>query len=989
MIKKLFLILPLVITSYAFAQEAENSSEVEEVITVGSQIKGASITGALPVTVLSADDIDAIATSDGDELINNLVEQGLNFFNEAEQISGGVNAARGDVGAYNLRSMGVGNTLVLLNGRRMVNNAGYQTEKIGDDYVPTMTVNSNLIPTNALSRLEVLKDGASAIYGADAVAGVINNVLQTDYEGLRISAKVSGYDHFAANDTDLKIKYGTYFNEGRTNINVSLSHRDREKIDLTEDDKWANADYRRLIPEGSPWAGDSSFNNQYTYGMMQLDLNSIYGNFDKAGSSKNRDQVYGWTDEDGETQLFPLGSPQCSNSGAVDTGMGSCLVPDTNYYYSPSEAGRQYRGDMDRTNLFIFINHEMNNGMEMFAEIGRYESNSLKKDNNGSFTAGIIAVPSDYYWFSQLPSALDFETTKSVRIDGWRPVTMGRTTRVNKEDYRYLLGLRGITESNWSWESAVLYSRAKANDVTSGRVSFPKLYASLNDSSANAFNLFDPNPATNNAESITQDVYRKDSSRLASFDFKVSNPDVYQLPAGSVGMLVGFEYRKESYEDNRDPLLDGTILLPGTSRTNTYPFRSATMGSSATGDTIGNKKVRSAFIEFQVPITDKLNAQLASRVESFSDSKSAAVYKLALGYDLNDSIKLRGSTSTAFRAPNLVQVNQKEVARTGTRDDMLMEYISKENGQSVPTSGDIDGRYTVLRYAQGAEDLKPEESTNTSFGFVLTPTMVEGLTITVDTWSIEKENTIALFGRNNHIIADLLARIRGGSDCSAGNPAVIRNDASNLNSDEKELFTDLGLCPVGKVDYVADEYLNLATREVEGTDVAIYYDFETNIGDFSISLVSTFTDTFYQTPTGDFSALADAVASGELPAYAAPIGFGDLNGTDVGAVEQKDRLKVSYRRGDYRASLSALRIGELADSGEQSAGFMYLIPSMTTADLSISKNIELGGNKGRVKFVVKNIADERAPLADGYNGFFSDVHSDMGRNYYLDLRVDF
>ena len=413
------------------------------------------------------------------------------------------------------------------------------------------------------------------------------------------------------------------------------------------------------------------------------------------------------------------------------------------------------------------------------------------------------------------------------------------------------------------------------------------------------------------------------------------------------------------------------------------------MGSSATGDTIGNKKVRSAFIEFQVPVTDKLNAQLASRVESFSDSKSAAVYKLALGYDLNDSIKLRGSTSTAFRAPNLVQVNQKEVARTGTRDDMLMEYISTENGQSVPTSGDIDGRYTVLRYAQGAKDLKPEESTNTSFGFVLTPTMVEGLTITVDTWSIEKENTIALFGRNNHIIADLLARIRGGSDCSAGNPAVIRNDASNLNSDEKELFTNLGLCPVGKVDYVADEYLNLATREVEGTDVAIYYDFETNIGDFSISLVSTFTDTFYQTPTGDFSELADAVASGELPAYAAPIGFGDLNGTDVGAVEQKDRLKVSYRRGDYRASLSALRIGELADSGEQSAGFMYLIPSMTTADLSISKNIELGGNKGRVKFVVKNIADERAPLADGYNGFFSDVHSDMGRNYYLDLRVDF
>ena len=976
MYKNLFLLFPLVISTFTFAQDesASADADVEEVITVGSQIKGAKITGALPVTILSADDIDAIATSDGDELINNLVEQGFNFFNESEQISGGVNAARGDVGAYNLRSMGVGNTLVLLNGRRMVNNAGYQTEKIGDDFVPTMTVNSNLIPTNALSRLEVLKDGASSIYGADAVAGVVNNVLQTDYEGLRISAKLSGYDHFAAEDTDLKIKYGTFLNEGKTNINFSLSHRDRQSIALTEDEKWANQDYRRLIPADSPWAGDSSFRNQYTYGMPQIDFRGTFG----------------WTDSRGESQLFPTGSAECSNSGAVDTGMGSCLVPDTNYYYNPSETGRQYRGDMERTNLFIFVNHEMDNGMEMFAEIGRYESNSLKKDNNGSFTAGIIDLPADYYWFSQLPDSTGISAnSREVRIDGWRPATMGRTTRVNKEDYRYLLGFRGVTESNWSWETAVLYTKAQANDVTSGRVSFPKFLASVNDSSANAFNIFDPDPTTNNSESIFQDVSRNDTSFLSSFDYKISNPEVFELPAGSVGMLVGFEYRKESYVDDRDPLLDGTIRLSGTSVTNTYPFRSATMGSSATGDTSGNKTVKSAFVEFQVPITDRLNAQIASRTESFSDSISATVGKLALGYDATDWLKLRASTSTAFRAPNLVQVNQKEVARTGTRNDMLNQYVRIENGLSVLTSGDLDGSYTILRYAEGAKDLKPEESTNTSWGFVLTPPMIEGLTITLDTWSIEKENTIALFGRNNHVIADLLARIRGGTDCSAGNPAVVRLDASNLDAGELALFANLGLCPVGKVDYVADEYLNLATRTVEGTDLAIYYDFETRIGEFSITFVSSMTDKFYQTPTGNFNALGAAVASGELPAYSGLRGFGDLNGTDAGALEQKDRLAVRFKRGDYRASLSALRIGELKDSGEQSAGFMYLIPSMMTADLSVSKNINVGDNKARIKFVVKNIADERAPLADGYNGYFSDIHSDMGRNYYLDLRVDF
>ena len=191
-----------------------------EVVETGSQIKGAKITGVLPVTILSSDDIDAIGPEDGTELMENIAEQGLNYFTEAESDSGGVNSARGDVGAYNLRNMGVGNTLVLLNGRRLVNNAGYQTELLGGDFVPTMSVNSNLIPSNALDRVELLKDGASAIYGADAVAGVVNNVLDTDYTGFEISFRGNGYDHFDANDERVQIKYGADLNEGRTNISV-------------------------------------------------------------------------------------------------------------------------------------------------------------------------------------------------------------------------------------------------------------------------------------------------------------------------------------------------------------------------------------------------------------------------------------------------------------------------------------------------------------------------------------------------------------------------------------------------------------------------------------------------------------------------------------------------------------------------------------------------------------------------------------------------
>ena len=262
----LILIMPVV----SVAQDSSDT-DVEEVVVVGSQIKGASITASLPVTVLSADDIEALGVGDGDELVENLVEQGLNFFNEQEQASGGVNAGRGDTGAYNLRSMGVGNTLTLMNGRRMVNNAGYQTEFIGGDFVPTVTVNTNLIPTNGLDRVEVLRDGASAIYGADAVAGVVNNVLKTDYEGSSLSVRVTGYEHFDATNTDLSYKFGTSFNDGATNISLFARYRDREAISASEDDRWYSQDYRRYLADDSPF-NVSAMRNTSTYGWFQLDL---------------------------------------------------------------------------------------------------------------------------------------------------------------------------------------------------------------------------------------------------------------------------------------------------------------------------------------------------------------------------------------------------------------------------------------------------------------------------------------------------------------------------------------------------------------------------------------------------------------------------------------------------------------------------------------------------------------------------------------------
>jgi len=1010
----LLLLIPFALVAQE-SNDSDTDSDVEEVVVVGSQIKGASITAALPVTVLSAEDIEALGVSDGEELVEGLVEQGMNFFNEQERASGGVNAGRGDTGAYNLRNMGVGNTLTLLNGRRMVNNAGYQTEFIGGDFVPTVTVNTNLIPTNGLDRLEILRDGASAIYGADAVAGVVNNVLQTDYEGSSLAIRVTGYEHFQAQNYDVSYKFGTDFNDGATNISIFARYRDRGNISASEDERWYSQDYRRYLPEGSPF-NVAAMRNTSTYGWFQLDLRS-------------RGVGEAWhASNDGETELADATDPRggaalCALPGAVSTGFGTCMF-DTNLgdNRSNQRGMGDYRGDMSRSQIFIFTNHEFDNGVELFNEVGYYQSDTFRRISAGSFRSAMYSIPGDYYWFSQLPESINFPTSSSVGIDGWRPFNLNREISVDKSSTRFVLGLRGTTDRGWDWETAVVNANAKSVDAAANRITYEALYEQFYgavSTTSDAFNIFDTNWDTNNGENILTTIYRRDKSSLNMIDFKISNDEVFELPAGPVGILIGFERRKEQYTDDRDPYLDGTITNQDccgvTSATRSHPFTSGVLGSSPTVDVVGVKRVSSSFFEMLIPVIENMDAQVAFRNEDFSDTESTTVGRLALGYTVNDMIKLRASFSTAFRSPNILQINQPYVTRTGTRNDAVQEYRIYKNNNDVrpPSGGGFGADYTIsntLHYRLGNPNLKPEESDNATFGVVVTPT--DSLTVTIDTWSIEKDNTIGLFGRNNSSVYDLLLRINQGiggattvsemlAFCEGKNilnnqfdkyaidGSYVLRDADPSSSYDEQFF-NAGICPAGQQDTVYEPYQNLALRTVEGTDIAVYYDLETSFGDFKFTLQNSTTDKFEQTPSAQFAAISAAVADGTLPAYTVLEGYGDLIKNENIGTDEKTTLKVNYRNGDMGATLSVLKLGELFDNGVKSDdGQVYVIPSMTTANLSIYKDLSLNGNDARIRFMIRNIADERAPLADGWFGFYSDLHRDDGRHYYIDLKMDF
>ena len=983
------------------AQE-DSSKEVEEITVTGTQIKGAKISGALPVSVISIEDIEGLGVDSGEELLENIAENGMNLFNEAENASGGVNSARGDMGAYNLRNMGTGNTLTLLNGRRLVNSPGYQTELIGGDYVPAMTVNSNLVPVWGIDRMEILRDGASAIYGADAVAGVVNNVLQKDYEGFQFRTKFGWFDNFDAEDKTFTAKFGKNFNGGATNISIFFDHYDREPISAQEDPRWGNSDHRqwttcdladgvdpegRCLPAGSPWANSTSFRN--------TSVNNNYGQFDMVtssehGSSNPYNHVF--TDSNGEFEVFPLGDSRCSNRSSqggevFDTGYGTCIAQDGNGTERYNLWGfTDARSDLQRNNVFVYINHDLGNGIESFTEASFYTSDyKITRHPSAPFSSVKHRVGPDNYWLNQMKLAdgTAHFAGKQLYVDNYRFAEKMRRVEVEKKTYRLLQGFRGSFDE-WDWEGALLISKATSDDITKDRISNTLLKEALWDSTAAAYNPFSAG-VDSNIERLLIDVYRKGESELNMLDFKVANNEVFEMPAGPIGMMFGFEYRHETVVDDRDPRLDGTINYIDY-ESDTYPEVSDVVNSSPTGDVYGKRDVMSLFTEAQIPLAENVNAQVAMRYEDLSDVDRALVGKIAIGWEITDGILFRASASTAFRAPNIIQINEKIVVRSGTRNDYAMYRVEQLNGLD---KDDLNSRLSMQRQATGASNLVSEESDNTSIGFVFSPPQVDDLTITADYWSIEKENTIGLFGRDNHTVQDMALRFANGTnncDSFVGNPAVVR-DAPD--ADEAAYFATAGVCPFGNVKHVEDNYLNLATRTIEGFDVGVYYNVDTSFGDIGIRYIGSFIDTFEQVPGGVFQDLAQKQAAGEIPADIPLSGFGDLLLMD-GNYDNKHSIRVSWRKGPYGATLTALRKGEFyQNSLTQSDGTRFIIDSMTTMDLNLSYRFDISDYNSRLTLAVKNLADERAPLADRYYGYFADAHQDLGRNYYLDFRVSF
>jgi outer membrane receptor protein involved in Fe transport len=992
--------------SAAFAQSAPASADaVEEIVVVGSRIEGAKATAALPVTVVDSKQLDAIAATSGDDLFRAIPQMGDVNYNSS-YLPGSSNSARGDIGSVNLRNLGSGNTLVLLNGRRVVAHPTSQAD--GTSLVPTITYNTNAIPTSGLKRLEVLRDGAAAIYGTDAVAGVVNTVLQDNYDGGDVEAQYGYAPGTHLKEYGLTGLFGKNFDRG--NITAFLSYDQRTALRTTDQDYTASADKRPLFA-GTSFAGATALDGRTT--------TTPWGGFTASAAVRQNGTLI--TSSAGAFHIQPTtnaGSLASLGNGiSIDDAAIATSGDDRNLRYDAAASGLSVMPELKRLNVFLTGNYQITDEITAFGELGVYHAttHAWQSPVNTS-SAQVITAPASNYWNPFGRTTFADGTTNPNRLAGINAPAAGLNVTltsyqfvdaglskvdVTNDQTRFLGGLKG-EKFGFKWESALLYSAAEVKDVSDG-ISATALQKQLALSTPDAYNPFNggnlSNPSVGDSTSssaaainaIRVKATRDSTSSLASWDFRVSKADLFTLPGGDLGLAAGVEFRRETQKDDRDDRVDGTITY--TNSITGVSYGSDLIGTSPSPDTKGSRNVGSAYAELAVPIISpemgiplvrNVEVQLAGRAEHYSDVGSVAKPKVAVAWDLIDGFRMRGSWSQGFKAPNLEQINADVITRSNTRTDYVRCEADLRAGR-ITSFSNCSRTLSVAAQRSGNPDLKPEESTSSGFGFVFEPKFVPSdfgqFTFTVDYWRVKQKGIVSLFGEGNALILDYLLRTQGSS-----NPNVVRAAAT---SDDVAAFAGTGLTPVGTVLYVKDQYVNALPQEARGLDIGAMWRLHgTKFGDFDVSVNGAHLLKFYQQPSPGIAELLSARSAGTINAGTTITGGGDLLRQN-GKPDWKWTAALSWRLNQVSAGVFTQYISDVDDTSLlDSAGSPWVVDSQITANVYAQYEFTEGwAANTKVKLGVRNITDEAPPLSS--SGYLGSLYQPYGSYLYASVRKSF
>ncbi|NMD51744.1 TonB-dependent receptor [Shewanella sp. DNRA4] len=823
----------------AAEQGAVDADKVERIAVTGSRIQRTDMETSSPVTVISRAEIDASGTATVSDFVRNLSQNSFGSFREAS----GFGSGQSSQSTVSMRGLGSQRTLVLIDGRRMGSSVAFGGG----------TQNLNVVPMAAIERIEVLRDGASAVYGSDAVAGVINIITKKEFEGVEFDADLGATQHGGAEKSNARFTFGV--NGEKTNMVASVEYYNRAAL------YDADRDYSDTLYSAHGWPGTGSYVDK-TKPILDAD-----------GKPTGKYQTVSFADE------------RCGEGNSLVTG------PDGNQTCSYNAAAESATmAAQERFSTFVKVDHELTEDINwtnrlMMSRVwteGQYAAapNSYApklrwtKENSDIYLATVNKYGNDY-----LKSQLKYDTEGNL-IGGdtinlrMRTTPLGpRVTNVEDTDINFLTSLEGHSDilGGTAWNLGAQWIRSDVTTIQTGLANANMIQEFLDNGKLDYFAA-----GTGYVEG-SNELQLQEAAHTGIFTGRVqtygidggASFDLFELPAGTVPLAIGFEFMRTEYDKTNDAGSNlGNII-----------------GTSG-GDNIQGKsrEVLSFSAETMFPIIDGLDLELSARFDDYSDFGSTFNPKVGLSYRPVDSLLVRASYGTGFRAP--------------TFDDLYATasetYLWAKDWTQCPGNPNGCVQEQFKAQYQGNDDLEPEESTSLSLGLVWNVT--DALDFEISYYDIQIDSVISTMSTQ-----DVINQERDGFDMS------------------NVLFRD----PVtGKIDYVVLQKMNLGELKTSGIDFNIRYLLETSMGDFRFGAETNYVLS-WESKDGPYSELEDIVG-------------------DVGQPQFRANLSTTWTQGEWEASLFARYTDSQEDEDYGKTPSQWLLDAQAGYNLPWNAKVNVG-----------------------------------------------
>ncbi|PHZ84711.1 TonB-dependent receptor plug domain-containing protein [Paremcibacter congregatus] len=835
----------------AFAQDAtDDASTFEEVVVTGSRIKRGNLSTPTPVTTLDSEALKVSGTNNVADLMRELPSVGLSGLSSANSSRLIQNSG---LNTINLRNLGSARTLVLVNGRRYI--AGQPGSS---------AVDLNTVPTDLIERVEVITGGASAVYGSDAVAGVVNFILKDDFSGVAIDAQYGLSEKGDGDKLKTTLTMGGNFNDDKGNATLHFAYNKEYGVkssargikdhwyDITDNTIY-DPNHSSYVPQGLFFAGG----DPWTY--------------DPSGTLVN--------EYDGDRDGFDR-SPYRTISIPTER----ILVSGNSHY--------DIREDVTLYSELMFAQVNTDAKLEPFY----FDTGFLK------FGGIPISNP-------LIPQAIrDDAVANGVTELGFRRRFLendGRQAVNSRRTMRILLGLKGEINDQWSWDANYSYGRTTQKQTFSGEMNIDLAVQSLN-TEADPTNPGGVRCADERARGlgcVPMNIWGKGSISPEALAYVsadtnlqatitqqvitagVTNSALFTLPGGDVGFAAGIEHRRESSETINDPLVVAGLT-----------------GGNKVANTVGKFNVTEFYAETNVPLVEGvsfaqyLGLEAAFRYADYSTIGGVSSWKVGGEWAPIDDLRFRAVYAKSTRAPNIndlfagagqtfPDINDPCNGVTPTSNNpaqkaCLLDPVLAAAVDAGPFVVGSFERFDVSGYNVGNPNLNEETAKTITVGAVITPSAIEGLTASVDYFRIKVDNAIQFTGRQlildkcyesaslDNIYCDQITR-------------RARNSAGGLS---------------GHLEFINDGPANQGYQLVSGIDFKVNYTMDLDEGDLNFGL-------YYVRTLSSELQTSDGSVVDQL---------GDLGGS--ANYKNKGNLNITYVNGPLTVAWKVNYLGQIYDS---------------------------------------------------------------------------